>query len=240
MPTSADDWKKTFAHQEIWIMNTAYRLFDKCGPRIKTQKTHYSRLDEMAKCLGLVPSWATVRMFWADAVITVEGMALSEWLYHLGKKAPTEQQLAARLVENVWAFWQGQRRTRTFEEAVAASKLPWEESELCEGQPNPGIFVWRDIPPEEEWPVWDDDEVWELPMRPVSQAAEYYLGRISERRCAPVGLLLEYDGVDLKFLTQQPLSGPRPPEVSDPDMCITVLGGPKGMTKPVILKASVR
>lgn len=107
-----------FERQEIWIMNTEFQLYDDHGPTVSLQATHKSRLDEMAKCITVVPGFAAVRVFWADAVLSVEGPDLAKLMRFLGKRAPTEQQISKFLWPNINAAWHGQNWTRSLQQAI--------------------------------------------------------------------------------------------------------------------------
>jgi len=255
------DWESSFRRQEIWVMNTEYRLFGKDGPTVSGASAHVGRLDEMAKCLAAAPGSAAVRLFWADAVISVEGPDLGDWQFWIGKRAPSEQQMICFLLPNIHAAWRGEKRTRTVKEAKQLwySHGSWDDPapqvESVGGQPTPGIFVWKnpkldgeewwDNPPPEPEPGYWREGSW--PLRPTREHVAHFLGSLrtsrwshvdlkSEESEAAAGLLLEYSGVDLRFLARRPLShrswvpiARRP----DPEACAMILGGPKGMSEPV-------
>eukprot|EP00439_Symbiodinium_sp_Y106_P066625 s1379_g10.t2 len=86
-------WRKQFRHQEIWVMNTAYCLYASDGPQVALEATFRGRLDEMAKCLAVAPADAAVRLFWADAVVSIEAMGGYLW------SAPAEPELKPSLPE---------------------------------------------------------------------------------------------------------------------------------------------
>merc|ERR1719193_411143 len=144
-----DAWVGSFERQEIWVMNTEYRLFGEDGPRVNREATHAGRLDEMAKCLAAAPGCAAVRLFWADAVVSIEGPELGEWQRWIGKRAPSEQQMVAFMLPNIQAAARGEARTRTLKEAKAAwySHGAWgapaPDAPALGGQPTPGVHVRR-------------------------------------------------------------------------------------------------
>lgn len=248
----SSDWVPQFERQEIWVMNTEYRLFGKRGPEVAPWATHWSRLDEMAKCLAVSPGFAAFRIFWADSVISVEGSGLGEWMRFIGKRAPSEQQMVKFLWANIHAAWYGRKKTRTMRQARAAED--WiEDYATCDLQPVPGVYVWRNGHCDDE--VWDACEAVEKgkrtwPSRPTVENLAFYVGRLlindmshvrkshvaSE---AAVGLLLDVEGAQLRFWSEAPLSSPKK-GTRDPEACVTVLGGPLGIpesTKALIQAA---
>lgn len=143
------EWKSSFDDQETWIFNTAYYLFGKKGPNVASHSAWWSRLDELAKCVGLSTGQA-VRLIFADAIVNIEGTDLWYWMRFLGQTAPSEQQMVKMLVPNIAAAWRGDRKTWTLEEAQDAYNCPdgaWGPDSYAEppkpGQPTPGVFVWR-------------------------------------------------------------------------------------------------
>lgn len=253
-------WYPSFTRLEIWVMNTEYRLFGPDGPQVKREATHHSRLDEMAKCLGVAPGHAAVRFFWADAVVSVEGPDLGEWQRWVGKRAPSEQQMVKFLLPNIEAAWRGETRTRTFEEAKSLwyTHGNWDEPALAcaetGGQPTPGIFVhrspqledeeWFDLP--ESAPVAKDWSSFSWPTRPTRESATRFLRdlrsnpwnhirTLSDPSEAAMGVLLDVAGANVRFLAQSPLGGRGASDggSSEPEACVTVLGGPKGISQPM-------
>lgn len=252
-------WSPRFDRWEIWILNTEYRLYGSEGPQVTKAATHIGRLDEMAKCLGVAPGQAALRFFWADATISIEGPDLGDWQYWIGKRAPSEQQMANFLLPNIEAAWRGETRTRTLEEAkeVWYEHATWyEPAPAClerGGQPTPGINVQRSFPIEgEDWLNIEEQCLprdwrhYTWPTRPTRTSAEIWLKAVRSNRWshrqlleapseAAVGVLLDVDGADVRFISQSPLSkasltsGRRG---TDPSACITVLGGPKGISDP--------
>lgn len=239
-------------------MNTEYRLFGATGPQVSREATHHSRLDEMAKCLAAAPGCAAVRLFWADAVVSVEGPDLGEWQRWVGKRAPSEQQMVHFMMPNIEAAWRGEVRTRSLNEAKELwySHGSWDEpAPMCAevgGQPTPGVFVRRSPHAEgEEWFEGKDQAprdwrkvTW--PTRPTREHVAHFLPGVKSNRWnhmllhtkpseAAVGVLLDYSGVDLRFLTRTPLSGQGPEgrQSPEPEACVTILGGPKGMSEAV-------
>ncbi len=124
------------------------------------------------------------------------------------------------------------------------------------GQPTPGVFVHRNVRREDEnWETgvgtrgsrnWQD---WNWPKRPTVENLSYYLSRLpgassgcsngstagaactaSDGNCATVGALLDIDGAELRFLSGRPLSTPTANCQAEPETCVTVLGGPKGIS----------
>mmetsp|Transcript_102642 Transcript_102642/g.299423 ORF Transcript_102642/g.299423 Transcript_102642/m.299423 type:complete len:368 (+) Transcript_102642:72-1175(+) len=245
-------WESRFDRLEVWVLNTEYRLFGPDGPAVTPDATHQHRLDEMAKCLGVAPAYGALRLFWADAVISVEGPDLGSWMYWMGQRAPSEQQLVRFLWPNIQAACRGDLRTRTVGEAKAAWWLaqdPANEAQLSgwDGQPTPGIFVWRNREDEgEDWEhgvEWGDAGRRAWPTRPTSEHMQHFLGRLrsnpyshisswAEPSEAAVGLLLDIDGVDLRFLSSSPLSRPPASGGPEPKAFVAVLGGPKGVSPP--------
>lgn len=215
----SSDWIPQFDEFEIWVMNTEYKLFGPDGPLVDPKRTHWSRLDEMAKCLAVAPTHAAVRLFWADAVVSIDGGDLAHWTYHTGMRAPSEQQLAKFLFCNIKAAAEGDLRTRSFKEAES----DWGRSQDPEDDgagTTPGIFVWRNPPdecPEEAWPV-----------HPTGVSATHFLTQLQRRHEKPLGIFLDYDGAELRFLTSRPVAdGP------DPRAAVMILGGPKGMSQAI-------
>lgn len=238
------------------MLNTEYRLFSDKGPRVSLQALHRCRLDECAKCIGVAPAGATVRLFWADAVISLEGPDFGRWLRVVGRTSPSEQGMSWYLLPNIEAAWRGEWRTRTLAEGeadCAAHGFPKAEfRDPCfrDGravepkQPSPGISVWRSLPrADEDWTPagkakegdWDEsnnkwrgyggDAPW--PTGATVESATHFLERY--RGTDAVGVLLAYQGAKLDFVATRPLAAPGK-ALETPEACITVLGGPKGIT----------
>lgn len=224
-------------------MNTDYRLFGPEGPRVSPEATHWSRLDEMAKCVAVCPHYAAIRLFYADGVISVEGPELGGWMRHIGKKAPSEQQIVAFLWPNIEAAWRGETLTRTLHEAIAESEGCPEAIEQCEsGQPTPGVYVYKSRIGEaasrqsKSWGAgWSTD--------PTAESAAFFLSRLPHNKychrdmskkpsASVVGVLLDVGGVDLRFLSSRLCAGTSSSDTVDAQACVTVLGGPKGISQP--------
>lgn len=219
-----DGWAPRFDYEEVWVMNTEYALYGEEGPQVTPSKTHRGRLDEMAKCLGAASGNATVRFFWSDAVISVEGPDMGRWMIYTAKKAPTEQQFVKFMWDNIEAAWRGETWTRRVYEAVPDWSFEaddWLRDNIVVSgakQPTPGIFVWR---------------------APVEVSAPVFLRRSGS--LGTVGVLLDYGGADLRFLAKRPVAPScvdAAGDVKDPEACVTVLGGPKGISDPY--KGAVR
>ncbi|CAE8690080.1 unnamed protein product, partial [Polarella glacialis] len=202
-------WEPRFIHQEIWILNTEYRLFTSTGPQVSTEATHWSRLDEVAKCIAVAPANASLRIFWADAVISVEGDGLGKWMRFVRKKAPSEQQLSKFLYPNIAAAWRGERSTRTVNEAMASRES---DGAASEEKPTPGIRVWRSEPDDGEAFCWSGAG-W--PRGPTSESLRYFLqpsqyawflDHKGPEAPQVVGVLLDVDGTPLRCLSASPLS----------------------------------
>ncbi|CAE6972459.1 ASB2, partial [Symbiodinium sp. CCMP2456] len=226
-------WRKQFTHQEIWVMNTAYCLYASDGPQVALEATFRGRLDEMAKCLAVSPADAAVRLFWADAVISVEGDDLSTWMRFLTKRAPSEQQTCQFLWPNIVAAGEGRRACRGVEEAIES----WTADAEAE-QPTPGIDVWKPKIAEELLQRELEESWFEWPRQPTAESAHHFLKKLQmrwsrdtngESRPSVVGMLLDIDGATLKPYCASPLSPPAR-HVSDPEVCVTILGGPKGIS----------
>lgn len=260
-----EPWEPQFKRQEVWLFNTEYCLFGPDGVLVDEQNSHRSRLDEMAKALVNSPPSSATRMFWADGVVSVEGPELGKWMYWLGKKAPSEQQMVRYLVPNIEAAWHGIWRVRSFKEAREDYRASGEKAESTwpperPRQPTPGVFAWRARRREGEdwskWPEQADVGVWDhewregqlhWPLEPTMESAKFFLSSVrknprtsnrtefdSEACELAVGMLLEYGGADLDFGSQFPRA-PRLKAVAgmpDPSACVTMLGGPKGISKP--------
>eukprot|EP00439_Symbiodinium_sp_Y106_P066147 s1379_g10.t1 len=226
-------WRKQFRHQEIWVMNTAYCLYASDGPQVALEATFRGRLDEMAKCLAVAPADAAVRLFWADAVVSIEGDDLSTWMRFLTKRAPSEQQTCEFLWPNIVAAGEGRRACRSVEEAMES----WTADTEAE-QPTPGIDV-RKPKIAEELLKRELEESWfEWPRQPTAECAHHFLKKLrmgwstdtnGESRPSVVGMLLDIDGATLKPYCASPLSPPAR-HVADPEVCVTILGGPKGIS----------
>ncbi|CAK9103135.1 unnamed protein product [Durusdinium trenchii] len=201
-------WQPHFVHQEVWVLNTAYKLYGPWGPNVALKATHVGRMDELAKCLAVAPPNADVRLFWADAVVSVEGEDLSNWIRFLGKKAPSEQQIAKFLWPNIYAAWRGELSSRSLHEA----KQDWSPD-----KPTPGVTVWKyNLEQEDDWPQQSESSrCWEeWPRGPTATGMSTYLQKLR-------------DGV-AAGKRANPLSKRADPD--DPQVLITVLGGPKGIT----------
>lgn len=218
-------WQPHFVHQEVWVLNTAYKLYGPWGPNVALKATHVGRMDELAKCLAVAPPNADVRLFWADAVVSVEGEDLSNWIRFLGKKAPSEQQIAKFLWPNIYAAWRGELSSRSLHEA----KQDWSPD-----KPTPGVTVWKyNLEQEDDWPQQSESSrCWEeWPRGPTATGMSTYLQKLRDGVAAGkrvVGVLLDMDGPILRCLSANPLSKRADPD--DPQVLITVLGGPKGIT----------
>jgi len=215
-------------------MNTEYVLFGPDGPRVNPEKTHWGRLDEMAKCLAVSPADAVVRLFWADAMVTAEGPDLGTWMNRIGRKAPSEQQMSKFLWPNIKAAGHGEDWTLRPDQAAAS--WDWDAGDFqpnVRGQPTPGIFVHRSaLDMEDRWdpaqPSW--------PTRPTAKVVEDCLRQLRRTHDSDaMGLLLDYDGVDLRCFGTTPVVGDAQ---SEPQACVTILGGPKGISQP--FKAMLR
>ncbi|CAJ1367790.1 unnamed protein product [Effrenium voratum] len=228
-----DQWQTRFASQEVWVLNTHYMLFGPYGPRVALQGTHKGRFDELLKCLAVAPPNAAVRLFWADAVVSMEGDELSHWMRFVGKNAPSEQQMARFLWPNIYAAWQGHPSFRSLEQA----KADW--AQCGHDQPTPGVSVWKYENTEGWQDSWTDaDPDW--PRQPTASSISFYLRKLQtqwkELGQTAVGLLLDTEGVPLRFFSESPLcenSRSRAPQA-----LITVLGGPRGISQA--FKAAVQ
>jgi len=224
----------------------AYKLFGSNGPEVSIEQTHRSRLDELSKCLAVAPADASVRLFWADAVVSIAGPEMAYWTYFIGSRAPSEQGMARLLVQNIEAAWRGNWWTRSFQQAkeavdacqdwnaVGASQDTSAEHSDEHGQPVPGVFVWKNVPLDgENWEQWNADG-W--PLRPIAESVDYFLTKLTYE-CGGsgtvVGVLLDVDGADLQFLSTQPLSAKGESGRGGPSTSVTVLGGPKGISGSV-------
>lgn len=235
-----------FQHQEFWIFNTEYCLFGPDGLEVTPEATHRGRLDELVKCLAVAPPDAVVRWFWADAAVYFEGHEFSQWLRLQGKKAPTEQQLVASIWPNILAAARGASWTRSLQEALAVEQEPDADAAIDseqDKQPTPGVFVWRfELAPwsqnegqvalETQTPWWQ--RAWSA--RPAREALEYFLNGLLSSRSEVVGLLLDANGIALRFLRATPFSSTT--TAADPQACVIVLGGPKGISPD--FKAALR
>lgn len=223
-------WEPHFKHQELWVLNTAYKLFGLWGPLISSEATHRGRLDELAKCLAVAPPNAAVRLFWADAAVCVEGDDMSEWIRFLGKNAPSEQQIAKFLWPNVYAAWQGQPSSRSLMEAMR----DWSPEQM--DKPTPGVSIWKyELEQEDSWMQRSEgSRSWyEWPRLPTGRSMSIFLQRLNERWGADakaVGLVLDMDGAFLRCFSANPLSNNSIQCSPAPQGLITVLGGPKGIT----------
>lgn len=242
-------------------MNTAYRLFTPDGPTVSPRLHHKSRLDEMAKVAAVSPTHATVRFFFSDSLITIEGTDIARWMWFTNNRAPSEQLFVGLLFPNIEAAWHGCERTLSLAEA---KPLCWDENgrwrgspssypQGCAGQPIPGIFVRRakkmageqwwddgDFPQnwdELEWPLRPTREYMQECARGVLTNALSHVDSSSEPSTAAVALLLDYAGADLRFLSPTPLA-PKASTRADPQACVQILGGPKGISRGVL--AAVR
>eukprot|EP00927_Polykrikos_kofoidii_P040581 TRINITY_DN34653_c0_g1_i1.p1 TRINITY_DN34653_c0_g1~~TRINITY_DN34653_c0_g1_i1.p1 ORF type:complete len:411 (+),score=57.15 TRINITY_DN34653_c0_g1_i1:31-1233(+) len=244
-------WDPSFDHQEVWIFNTAYWLFGDEGPLVSPARTYWSRFDEISKCCASPPFGATVRIFFADGVISIAGLGLSKWMQYIGQRAPSEQTIARLLYPNIEAAWRGERKTLGFEEAREDLDRhgigcydTWIPS--MGGQPTPGVFVWRN----RHGQFSKDGNVvsTEDPDQTTWNAA-YFLQNLKDERSSclgggaalaessaslVVGTLLDFGGTELCFWAQKPLTDV---EVDAgvahrcaPKICVTVLGGPKGIS----------
>ncbi|CAJ1367792.1 unnamed protein product [Effrenium voratum] len=197
-----DQWQTRFASQEVWVLNTHYMLFGPYGPRVALQGTHKGRFDELLKCLAVAPPNAAVRLFWADAVVSMEGDELSHWMRFVGKNAPSEQQMARFLWPNIYAAWQGHPSFRSLEQA----KADW--AQCGHDQPTPGVSVWKYENTEGWQDSWTDaDPDW--PRQPTASSISFYLRKLQtqwkELGQTAVGLLLDTEGVPLRFFSESPL-----------------------------------
>lgn len=223
-------WEPHFKHQELWVLNTAYKLFGPWGPLISSEATHRGRLDELAKCLAVAPPNAAVRLFWADAAVCVEGDDMSEWIRFLGKNAPSEQQIAKFLWPNVYAAWQGEPSSRSLMEAMR----DWSPEQM--DKPTPGVSIWKyELEQEDSWMQRSEgSRSWyEWPRLPTGRSMSIFLQRLNERWGADakaVGLVLDMDGAFLRCFSANPLSNNSIQCSPAPQGLITVLGGPKGIT----------
>lgn len=230
-------------------MNTEYRLFGAEGPRVSTEATHWSRLDELSKCVAVCPHYAAIRLFYADGVISIEGPEIGGWMAHIGKKAPSEQQISKFLFPNIEAAWRGETETRSLSEAKAASADCPEAIERCpHGQPTPGVYVFKSVgasAPQEEGEMWKSKGSWSAayPTGPTAESMTYHLRRLPHnkychRRMSKkpskdvVGVLFDYGGTDLRFLSSRLCVGTPGDAGVDAQACVTVLGGPKGISQP--------
>lgn len=248
---------------EVWLLNTEYRLFGPQGPEVCPEATHCGRLDEAAKVLAVAPGYAAVRLFWADGVVSVEGPALGEWMRWMGQRAPSEQQMVTFMWPNIMAACRGELWTWSITQAKSAwwatgggaHAQPTKES--SSGQPTPGVFVWRNRQePGEEW--WDnsdspDARTWagrrEWPLRPTAENLAHFLAGIRSNPWshmhlsqtasrAVVGVMLDVDGASVRFGAGSPLSRHSALDEPDPEACVAILGGPKGISESI--KALVR
>lgn len=211
-----------FAYNEIWVMNTEYRLFGEDGPRVSPEATHWSRLDECSKVVAVSPAHSSVRLFWADAVVSVCGPDLGKWMAHIGRKAPSEQQMAKFMWLNIEAASRGEQKTLSV--AEASQSWDWDKgvNTSTVGQPTPGIFVWKtDI--EIKQPKWGDS----FPTEPTAERIQYFLSTFEPKKI--LGMFLDYGGALLRPFGTQPLSGDAGSSI---ESTITILGGPKGMAEP--------
>jgi len=247
-------WAQHFERHEIWVLNTDYRLYGPAAadgtPEVSPEASHWGRLDELAKCLAVSPTSAAMRLFWYDAVISIEGPDLGEWMQYTSKRAPSEQQIIRFLWPNIRAACWGECRTPTVSEAIAKDQARCAAEQSAEAgawrgdatQLTPGIFVRRrgagagqEAPEGANW--------WEAGF-PMAEDMGHFLGRArgnphSHFKYSDVpsegamGVLLDVDGAPLRFLTAWPLSEAGPDRAPDPKACVTVLGGPKGIAVPV-------
>eukprot|EP00928_Gymnodinium_smaydae_P013041 TRINITY_DN14753_c1_g3_i1.p1 TRINITY_DN14753_c1_g3~~TRINITY_DN14753_c1_g3_i1.p1 ORF type:complete len:359 (-),score=39.45 TRINITY_DN14753_c1_g3_i1:71-1147(-) len=272
------EWNCSFAEQETWVFNTYYYLYGKDGPNVHRSFSWWSRLDELAKCVGAATS-QSMRLVFADAVISIEGMDLWNWMRFLGQTAPSEQQMVKMLTPNIEAAWRGEDRTWTLDEAqdmYRAEGGGWSPDSYGippkAGQPTPGVFVWRncwkrvaqkdvaqlavnpgELPEGVETKVSDgwaasDTRSYESSLHDgVGANVAHFLSCIRRRagsdaslgsaKPPAVGVLLEYSGAALRFLSTRPLAtaDAAPAESCElPDICVTMLGGPKGISAGVI------
>jgi len=248
------EWNPSFREQETWIFNTAYYLFGDNSPNVNPKCSWWSRLDELAKCVG-ASTGQSMRLIFADAVINIEGADLWHWMRFLAQTAPSEQQMVKLLWPNITAAWRGEVRTWKLWEAKAAFNDPgegWGPDSSGEpplgGQPTPGVFVWKNV-----WAMMPGDELVDaeaLLHSGVAANIAHILRRIQGGPAAPiskleiamtpcqvVGVLLEYSGAGLRFLATQPLA---PASIAKdglgalPETCVTILGGPKGISPGVV------
>lgn len=215
-----------FDYNEVWVMNTEYRLFSSKGPKVSPEKTFWSRLDEMCKVLAVSDAHATVRLFWADGVVTVGGPDLGRWMKTTGRKAPSEQQMAKLVYPNIVAAWHGKTKTFTVQEALEKYDMKKDEFIDAGCQPTPGIYVWKSEK-ELNSPEWGEAYCTEPAREFVCEyLSKFYSGDT-------IGVLLDYDGAELRCFGTSPLY-----DNNSIKNTITILGGPKGIADP--FKAMMR
>lgn len=236
-----ENWDPRFAHQEVWIMNTEYKLYHEHGPLVDTDVMHRGRFDEMSKCLAVSPGNSSVRLFWADAVISVEGPDLGLWMKYIGKPAPSEQQMSHFLWANIQAAWRGERWARSLEDAIAIHEAG-KSSRFNEapGQPTPGVVVRRTpfLDGEGGWKEGGAALLW--PTRPTAESVARCLSMLcmgdEKDEDAPgiaqanvLGVLLDVHGAELRCFGKRPLV--RGVKVV-PDTVVWIIGGPRGISQP--------
>lgn len=219
-----------FDELEIWVLNTEYKLFDEDRPRVDPARLHWGRLDEMSKVVGVAPCNAAVRLFWADAVVSVDGADLSRWTGYTGRRAPSEQQLSQFLWHNIQAAAKGDCRTRSFKEAKSDwdAKFPWDSEQVLQSPDDepvgttPGVYVWRNSVED----IGELADTW--PVRPTGINSLHFLRQLQKRYEKPLGILLDYPGAELRYVNSLPTAaGP------DPRAAVVVLGGPKGISQAI-------
>eukprot|EP00419_Tripos_fusus_P019717 CAMPEP_0172747510 /NCGR_PEP_ID=MMETSP1074-20121228/142929_1 /TAXON_ID=2916 /ORGANISM="Ceratium fusus, Strain PA161109" /LENGTH=386 /DNA_ID=CAMNT_0013579047 /DNA_START=50 /DNA_END=1207 /DNA_ORIENTATION=- len=246
-----EPWEPRFERMEVWLMNTEYRLFGPQGPEVSPEATHRGRLDEAAKVLAVAPGYAAVRLFWADGVVSVEGPDLGEWMRWLGQRAPSEQQMVTFLWPNIMAACRGELWTRGIAQAKSAWWATGDGASIqtmiasSSGQPTPGVFVWKNRQePGEDWP---DASTWvgkEWPLRPTAENLAHFLSKVGSNPWshvnlsqttsgAVVGVLLDVDGASVRFGLGSPLSRRSALDECDPEACVAILGGPKGISESI-------
>eukprot|EP00434_Breviolum_minutum_P030718 symbB.v1.2.027167.t1/scaffold2696.1/size85535/12 len=230
-------WEPHFQYQELWVLNTAYKLFGPSGPHVSLEATHIGRFDELAK-----PPNAAVRLLWADAAVCIEGDDMNEWIRFVGKNAPSEQQMAKFLWPNIYAAWKGPCReegkkgtlktvtacaaghpsSRSLEEAMR----DWSQDM---DKPTPGVTVWKyKLENEDLWMQHKEGSRswWDWPRSPTAQCMSLFLDRLQDQW----GLLLDVDGTFLRCFSAKPISQNSLQCSPAPKGLVTVLGGPKGIT----------
>lgn len=190
------------------------------------ETTHWSRLDEMCKVLAVSDAHTTVRLFWADSVVSVGGPDLGRWMKVTSRKAPSEQQMAKLLYPNIAAAGRGEKKTFTVQEAT--ENYDWEKGEYTNtsGQPTPGIYVWKSEK-ELNSPAWGES----YSTEPASEIVREYLSKFEGGDT--LGVFLDYDGAELRCFGTT--------SVHDNDSIrntVTILGGPKGIADS--FKAMIR
>merc|ERR1719161_341742 len=183
------------------------------------------------KCIGELGAKTVVYIFFADGFIAIAGPDLLCWMHYTRKTVPSEQNLIEFIWPNIQAAWRAEFRTWSFREAKAAawSALNGQASEL-KGQPTPGVYVWRSQVADEE-PIGYSAGL----VDNLQYAMKLFLNsRIEPQRAfeppdgCVVGLLLDQDGVELRFFTTKPMIKEFQ-EACVPRTVVTILGGPKGV-----------